>query len=365
MNILLLGEFSALHKNLKEGLQRLDHNAVVASGGDSWKQIQTDLNWSSPYRGLIGYLDKAKRIAQIMRSLEGYDVVQLISPVIFPRQFGVNKRLIENLMGRNGKVFLVGAGSTDTNSVIADFQQNKYKYPQFYEEIVKAYGSLWSQTESGRRYNSFLLNKIDGYIPISYLYAEGYRDIGYEKLCPTIPIPINVKDIEYQDTTVGQKVIFFHGLNRDGIKGTPLISQAMENIKKKYPNDVEVIIDGRMPLTKYMKLLRRVHVVIDQVYSLSYGMNAIYSMAMGKTVVGGGKLECLQEFGVESCPVKPIEPSVTDIQKVLEEILDSKKNLSELGLKSRQYVEKVHDCEKIAQKYIDTWGSNNFYKAGS
>ena len=355
MKILLLGEFSALHKNLKEGLQISGHEVVVASGGDSWKKIPTDLNWSSRFKGVFGSLDKAARLARIMRNLEGYDVVQLISPVVFPRQFGLNEWLVNNIMQRNGKIFLVGAGSTDTNSVIADFMQTKYRYPQFYEEIVKTYGSLWSQTLDGRRYNSFLLGKIDGYIPISYLYAEGYRDIGYDKLCPTIPIPMNTKTIEYQDTKLGQKLVFFHGLNRDGIKGTPLIRQAMENVRKKYPNDVEIIIDGRMPLDKYLKLLRKVNVVIDQVYSLSYGVNAIYSMAMGKVVVGGGKIECLQEFGVDSCPVRPIEPCVEDIEKVLEGLLENKKNLPELGFKSRQYAENVHDCENVAQKYIETW----------
>lgn len=355
MKILLLGEYSALHKNLKEGLEDLGHEAVVASNSDGWKEIPTDLNWGTAYKGVAGYLDRAVRLARIVPRLRNYDVVQLIAPVIFPRFLGMNRRLIANIIDCNGKTFLVGAGSTDTNSVIADFQQNKYIYPRFYEEIVKKHGSLWSQTEEGRRYNAFLLDRIDGYIPISYLYAEGYRGLGYEKLCPTIPIPINTEKIEYHENSVEQKVTFFHGLNRDGIKGTPIISQAMENIRAKYPNDVDVIIDGRMPLADYIKLLKKVNVVIDQAYSLSYGMNAIYSMAMGKIVVGGGKKECLKELNVDDCPVQPIEPQVSDIERVLEGILENRKNIPALGHQSRQYVENVHDCRKVAQKYIETW----------
>lgn len=355
MKILLLGEFSALHKNLKEGLQVLGHEVVVASGGDAWKKIPTDLNWSSQFKGVLGYFEKAARLSKIVPSLEGYDIVQLMSPVIFPRYFGLNEWLIKNLIRKNGKIFLVGAGSADANSIIADFLQNKYIYPQFYEETVKRFGTLWSQTADGRRYNSFLLGEIDGYIPISYLYAEGYRNICYEKLCPTIPIPMNIKEIKYQDTKVGEKLIFFHGLNKDGIKGTPLIRQAMENIRNKYPNDVEIIIDGRMPLDKYLQLLRKVNIVVDQTYSLSYGVSAIYSMAMGKVVVGGGNIECLHEFDIESCPVQPIEPCVGDIEKVLEGILERKKDLPELSYRSRQYVEEVHDYERIAEKYIQTW----------
>lgn len=33
MKILLLGEFSALHKNLKEGLNELGYEVDIASGG--------------------------------------------------------------------------------------------------------------------------------------------------------------------------------------------------------------------------------------------------------------------------------------------------------------------------------------------
>lgn len=38
MRILLLGEFSAFHKNLKEGLVALGHEVVLASHGDGWKK---------------------------------------------------------------------------------------------------------------------------------------------------------------------------------------------------------------------------------------------------------------------------------------------------------------------------------------
>ena len=43
MKILFLGEFSSLYKNLKEGLLELGHEAVVASYGDGWKKIPTDI----------------------------------------------------------------------------------------------------------------------------------------------------------------------------------------------------------------------------------------------------------------------------------------------------------------------------------
>ena len=43
MKILLLGEFSALHRDLCDGLLALGHDARVASTGDGWKAIPTDI----------------------------------------------------------------------------------------------------------------------------------------------------------------------------------------------------------------------------------------------------------------------------------------------------------------------------------
>lgn len=44
MTILLLGEYSALHKNLKEGLNELGYEALIASDGDGWKNIPRDID---------------------------------------------------------------------------------------------------------------------------------------------------------------------------------------------------------------------------------------------------------------------------------------------------------------------------------
>ena len=44
MKILLLGEYSAIHKNLREGLISLGHEVNLASNGDGWKNIPRDID---------------------------------------------------------------------------------------------------------------------------------------------------------------------------------------------------------------------------------------------------------------------------------------------------------------------------------
>lgn len=353
MKILLVGEFSALHRNLKEGLVELGHDVSIASSGDGWKSIEGDINLGSNKPGLIGKLDKTIAQLRALLKFRRYDVVQFVAPVVFPKAFGVNKFIVKQILKNNQKVFLVGAGCND--SITADFFENKYKYPQFYKQIKKYNSIMWCQTVEGRKYNSWLLNHINGFIPIMYEYSQGYRDAKYPKLCPTIPIPMNIEKIKYSYNPIEGKLVIFHGLNRENVKGTPLIKEAMERLSANYPDEVECVIDGKMPLETYLQFLNRVHVVIDQAYSVSVGVNGVYNLAMGKVVIGGGEQEFLQEHRLEKSPLISIKPSVDDIYNQLVRLLKKKDEILEMGKASREFAEQVHDYKKIAQQYVDVW----------
>lgn len=355
MRILLLGEFSSLHKMLKEGLIKNGHEVIIASNGDGIRNIERDINLATRFGGRFGNIELMIRMLKIIPSFKNYDVVQLMTPVLFPLKFGINKFLINKLIKNNKNIFLLGAGGTNLNTAIADFFANKYKYPNLFNEIQKNHNyKLWSQTKEGRKYNQFLLDKIKGYIPIMYEYAQPFRDISYNKLCPTIPIPINVDKIEYEENIIKGKIIIFHGISRTD-KGTDIIRQAMENIKHKYPDDVEIVLKGNLSLTEYLKIIRKANIVIDQTYTVSYGVNAIYNMAMGKVVLGGGEPECLSEFNIESSPLIAIKPDVDDIMQKLTFLINNTEVIKGIGRQSREYVEQIHDYKKIAKIYIKVW----------
>ena len=355
MKVLLLGEFSALHKNLKEGLVELGHEVILASSGDAFKKINSDIDLGSSKSRFLGEVEKVIKILTALPKLKNYDVVQFVAPVLLPRFLKINSFIVKYILKNNKKVFLVGAGATPQNSIIADYLETGFKYQQLYSEIKKMYPAMWSQTPVGRDYNCWFLDRINGFIPIMYEYAQGYRDVNYPKLCPTIPIPMNLHKIEYKDNPVDRKIVIFHGLNREGLKGTPLIKQAMEKLQQSYPDSVECIIDGKMPLDEYLQLLCKASIVIDQVYSASVGVNGVYSLAMGKVVVGGGEPEMLQEFGISSSPLVPIQPNSEDIYCQLQRLVENKKDLITIGKASRAFAEDIHDYKKVAQQYVDVW----------
>ncbi|HAS6416308.1 TPA: glycosyltransferase [Vibrio vulnificus] len=359
MKILLLGEFSALHKNLKEGLVELGHDVTIASSGDGWKNISGDINFSSHKKGLLGKVEKILKLIQVVPRLKNYDVVQFIAPVLFPRVLGLNWIITRFIIKYNRRIYLVGAGATDQITGIADFCEKHYKYPQLYKEIKKSNPIMWSQTTAGRKYNAWFFSQINGYIPIMYEYAQGYRMFNNTKLCRTVPIPMNIDKIKYKENIVGDKVVIFHGLNREGVKGTHIIREAMNKIQHDYPNDVECIIDGNMPLDEYLRFLERVNIVIDQAFSVSSGVNGVYNLAMGKVVLGGGEPEFLKEFKLENSPIIPIKPTCDSIYNQLKFLIENKSKITNIGKISREFTEKHHCYKFVAQQYIDIWKSKS------
>jgi hypothetical protein len=112
-----------------------------------------------------------------------------------------------------------------------------------------------------------------------------------------------------------------------------------------------------MPLDEYLEFLKGVNVVVDQAYSVSAGVNALYNMAMGKVVLGGGDQEFLDELGVKESPLIQIKPSVEDIEFELEKIIINRNEIERVGKLSRSFVERHHNYSLVARKYLEVWES--------
>jgi glycosyltransferase involved in cell wall biosynthesis len=352
MKILLLGEFSALHKNLKEGLVELGHEAVVAGNGDGYKKIPSDISLNSNIPWKFGNIaDRLKRLF-LLNKFKYYDVVQLINPFIIHFKYFPKYYFIDKIIQNNAKFFILAAGD---DAYFWRYGRKKLKYGPFDDCLkydIKS-DTCFMESVEALKYNNWILQKCNGIIPIMYEYEKSYE--GHPKRLNTIPIPINTNKIIYRENKVANKLVVFHGLNRYGFKGTRLVEEAFEYLRNKYPNDLELVIDGKMPLSDYLKLMQRVNVVIDQMYSHSLGVNGVYALAMGKIVMGGAEPESLVSLGVESSPVINLEPNAKSIIQQVQRLLECKNKIPEMGYESRKFAENVHNHVKVAQKYIDTW----------
>lgn len=354
MRISLVGDYSGFHKNLKEGLQELGHDALLISTGDGFKNLPSDLSLSSSLPGAFGKLERVFRSLSVARSIEGSDIVQFINPHIFPKGLGFNEKIIRHLIKNCGKSFLSACGddyqfvslghkcmrySPIPDSLTYDYKISNHPYDNKLEQ----------------RWTAEIVEKVEGIIPVMYEYKVGYSH--YEKCNACIPLPVNVSNIEFQPLENDSKLKIFHGLNRYGFKGTRHVEKAFRILGQKYPNELDLNIKGGMPFKEYLKVLSSSHVVVDQTNSYSSGMNALYALALGKIVLGGAEPESLNALKMESSPVINVKPDYMSIVDAIERILDRRREITRLSFESRAFVTKYHDHISVAKQYLEAWGN--------
>ena len=78
----------------------------------------------------------------------------------------------------------------------------------------------------------------------------------------------------------------------------------------------------------------------------------------GKIFLGGAESESLASFGITDSPIVNIKPNAESILEAVENILENRDNIEQLGLESRYYVEKNHDYKIVAEQYLNIWKKN-------
>jgi glycosyltransferase involved in cell wall biosynthesis len=348
MKVLLLGEYSGLHKYLKRGVQHYGHQCIIASHGDGWKKIHGDISFTSRHTGIIGKIDNHIIPLRYLKQLSEHDIIQFIEAEVFDPKLGYNRALINYLIRHNKKSVLMSAGCS----------------PKFWENI-KFSGLTDHPCESCMKYdlrklcplsskkklrwNNEMAKKVDAIIP--FLYSYEYIYSGHKNLKPCIPLPIDLSEITYKPNTVGNRVSFLHGINRPGFKGSAIILKALEEMKRMYPNEISIKIVKHLSLQAYLKVLTDTNVLIDQTYGYGLGLNSLQTMAFGKVLFTNYDARLYPD----DLPVIQIKPYVSNIKKKISYIIENRNQIESIGLRSRQYVEVHHDCRNIAAQYIRIW----------
>lgn len=359
MRILLFGEYSGLFNHLKAGLQLLGHEVVTASDGNGYKNFERDVDWRANQKlGRFMHAVELCKVYEQRAKLKGYDVVLLISPSVFSRYRFVNKPVVDFLLKNNDKVFLSGAGMTP---VVARYWYNSTdKYHNYLMGNIKDNPSLsYRLDEKASEWEYELLDRIDGYIPIWYEYAQPFR--GHPRMTRTLRIPIDLSKLEYVPNVVKGKIVFFHGIpSRHNAKGTQYIRDAFSRMEKKYGDVAEFVCAGGLPFNEYMKIVERTNVILDDANSCSIAMNGLFSLAKGKIVMGGAEPVANKELGLEWNPVYNLCPDVDQICSCIEDVIEKRDQIEEMGKKCREFVEHYHNCKDIAAQYIEVF--NNYHR---
>lgn len=354
MKILLVGELSGFHNNLKKGLIKLGHEVSIAGTGDGWKKFPVDVDFSTINNNFFNKIYKNLKPLLNIKKLDGYDVVQFATPLLFNSFLNCFFYLFINRINGNNS-YLCGISSNDPYYLEATKQMDYSPYLDFDDNVKERYYPNFSKLDIISHQK--IINLVKCVIPSCYDYQLGYKLFGYTKLHDIIPFPFDVQNFSFVGNSISNnKIKIFHGISRAKNKGSKYIIDALTDIQKMYPNDVAVHIVERVPYFDYINLMNSSNIIMDQCLSYSYGMNALIGLSKGKIVLSGAEEIAIKALNLKSeCPVINIKPDKNQIILELQKIISHRKEFIEMGEISRKFVEENHAAPIIAQRYIDAW----------
>jgi len=379
MKILLIGEYSRLHNSLKEGLQRLGNEVTILGFKDGFKDFSVDFplekKWDSGLRKKIklfilvltsfdisSYLTY-RQFWKKRYKFKDYDFVQLINENSFFCDYKHEKKILKYLFKHNKKVFLLSAGD-DYMYVNYNFehpQNPSIVQPYLAGKIVdKDFSNVLKySTKPFEKLNSYIYENIQGVIATDLDYHIPLQN--HPKYLGLIPSPMNLDKFPISKIEIANKIVIFHGINRESYfkKGNDFFEKALEIIKDKYGNKIEILTAENVAYEQYINLYDKANIVLDQLYGHDQGSNGLESMAKGKAVFTNASDVFEKQYNiVEKVAINGL-PDVDYLVKELSFLIDNPNEIIALGKRARIFIEKEHDYEKIGAKFLAVWQKAN------
>ncbi|MBE9207154.1 glycosyltransferase [Nostoc sp. LEGE 06077] len=138
-----------------------------------------------------------------------------------------------------------------------------------------------------------------------------------------------------------------HAPNHRKFKGTHFLSKAVENLQNEGIS-IELILVEKMPNEQALEIYRTADIIFDQCLIGFHGYFALEGMAMGKPVMCFIRKPQEYLLNPEECPI--INTHIQTLEKDLRDLVNCREKLPEIGIKSRQYIEKYFTLEAFAQR---------------
>lgn len=368
MRILFFGNPSTLHSVLAKELRERGHEVKIISPGLGWRKFpiygtllerRQDIN---PKLAFIIYLWQSLKAVWGSR---GYDIVQLCNPQFLEHRAPLLKYFYRFLRKHNNKIVL-GAYSDDYYYVDQILNHNLLRYSEQNignrkrdDEQARQQRFIWTDTPDSLlggaegRWAKYVADDCDAVVACLYEYWAAYEKVMPQKNT-FIPLPIEIPEDLPKDFTVGDKVKFFIGIQKDRsqVKGTDVMLQALKDIVRDYPDKAEMKVAESVPFLEYQKMLAGSDVILDQLYSYTPSMNPLQAMAKGIIAVSGGEpenYEIIREH--ELRPIINVQPTYESVYAELEKLVLNKAIIPELKRQSVKYVQRHHNSKKVAQQY--------------
>ncbi|MDR3448851.1 MAG: hypothetical protein P4M15_03740 [Alphaproteobacteria bacterium] len=356
MKVLLIGEASGVHRNLKKGLVELGVECLhmTQSASSSWKWY--DDTFSPDYSGVLGgVLRNVSPFYKIAR-LDDYDVINFTNTITTVH--GTYSRYYDiPLLRRKAKLMSYYALGCDEIGLIRHNEALPYSpcrtclasgdtLSRDCEEILNPrYEASQAQV---RRHFDFGASCMVEYGHVQDLFGANFANI---------PFPVDVQLIPFSPAKPRTVTNIVHTPTRRGFKGTDVVLNAIEILTKKRTDFSFKIIEG-LSYPDYIEAMKNADVVVDQVYSQSPGMNGVEMLAAGKIVMTGATALGKSYFDfAKHTPAFDASPDPALLAAQLSEVLDRKDEFPAMAEGGRAYIEEHHSVQAVAGMFLKEWSS--------
>jgi len=376
MKILLVGEYSLLHNSLKEGLIKLGHDVILIGNSNGYRSYPVDYNHEAKFLTKKIFLIPRKIFFRLFKfdlagieyglrfylhlsKLKNFDVVQFVNEAPVKTSKSFEYFFIKRIFKSNKKSFVLSAG-IDYLTLKFYIENKDYKslmQPFFANPELKEHRQFFDYFSKGHlKIHNFMTANFNGLITTDFDYVDANKNSPIYK--SFIPYPINANKLKYEPLIIEEQVVIFLGISQYSYhqKGIIYFEKALDLIKKKYKEKVEIIIADTIPYPEYINLYNKAHILLDQCTSQDQGFNALEAMAKGKVVFTGAENDFTAYYKItESVCVNAI-PNVDYLVQELSFLIENPNEIIAIGKRARAFVEKEHNYIKIAEKYLDVWG---------
>jgi glycosyltransferase involved in cell wall biosynthesis len=191
---------------------------------------------------------------------------------------------------------------------------------------------------------------------VFYLNPELGHVVPEGQFLPYANVEIEKFDVKLPTTEGRPRIV--HAPSNGGIKGTSIILSALEQLRSRY--EFDLILVEKQTHIEALALYRSADIAIDQVLAGWYGGFAVEMMAMGKPVacyIREQDMKFVPPAMRDDMPILKVDPGrlVDDLAT----ILDRRAEWQNVGKRSRRYVERWHNPDRIAQAMLDAYRSTD------
>lgn len=367
MKILFIGDYSNLHTTLAHELRKIGHQVHLISDGCGHMNLKTDI-FLKRMPGIWGGVRYLYNLFELLPSLKNYDVVQLINSNFLSLKPQRIKYFFDRIKEQNKSVFLTLAGNDyfycKACLEAKLFRFSEFKIGQDFSEAHKKnpevlYGWL---SNANKIWAKYLLENINGAMAVLPEYHMPVKDILGEKLTFT-NLPIDFSEIPQETISFkDEKVNILVGMRSgfEDMKGVKNLYKIAKEIQTEISDKVSLRVAKDLPFREFLDKVSNSDIILDQLYSYSPAMTALYGMALGKVVCTGAQPEYYEYIGnPETRPLITLSPTDTDIKERIIKLINNREDIQQKGRDSKTLALLNNNSTIVVQRFLNHWVSHS------